>query len=164
MSRKVKIFIFILYFCIFVLSIILILSIFTNFGKNITQTIFLPKYYIKFDDLDKVKVCYKSNNFSNEILLDATYFEIEVTDEEFLKLLEDSYQNKIVNDYFTGGILSKGQYKIVINDNIELYTCGLNGFYLDYNNCVMLVKFQPEIYEKIVDIVDNKLKQKNSTN
>ncbi len=157
MKKNDKILIISIYFAIICLAILLVLAIFTENGANIFETIFSPKHYISFDKLEEVTVCYKSNTFSAESNEDTSYCEVIVKDKEFLELIEKTYRNKIVNDYFKGGLLSKGYYKIIIDENIELCTSGLDGLLLDYNNKYLLVKFNEEIYNKMMEIIKPEL-------
>ncbi len=73
-------------------------------------------------------------------------------------MIEKTYRNKIVNDYkYFRGILAKGQYKIIINENIELYACGSQKLCLDYNNKSLSVKFNEDIYNKMIEIIKPEL-------
>lgn len=158
MKKNDKILIFSIYFAIISLAILLVLAIFTENGANIFETIFSQKHYISFDKLEEVTVCYKSDTFSCESNENTIYHEVVVKDKEFLELIEKTYRNKIVNDYhYFSGILAKGQYKIIIDENIELCTCGLKGLLLDYNNRYFLVKFNEDIYNKMIEIIKPEL-------
>ena len=106
MKKNDKILIISIYFAIICLAILLVLAIFTENGANIFETIFSPKHYISFDKLEEVTVCYKSNTFSAESNEDTSYCEVIVKDKEFLELIEKTYRNKIVNDYFKPAISS----------------------------------------------------------
>lgn len=43
------------------------------------------------------------------------------------------------------------------DENTELYTCGLNGLLLDYNDKWILVKFNEEIYNKMIEFIQPEL-------
>ncbi len=73
---------------------------------------------------------------------------------DFLKLIEKKYKNKIINNYWTGGILYKGKFKLTINDNIELYTCDTEGFCFKYNDKILKVKFNQKIFDKMVETME----------
>ena len=69
-------------------------------------------------------------------------------------MIEKAYRNKIVNDYlYFDGSIDIGKYKIIINENIELYACRSQKLCLDYNNKSLSVKFNEEIYNKMIEII-----------
>lgn len=145
-----------------VLIIILCCLLFTAKGRNILQVVFSHKYYIKFDDLDKVILCYIPENspfqretFNNKypILENVSRFEVEIDDKDFLKLIEDNYQNKFVNNYHEEGIRSEGIFKVIINDKISLSISPVDILHLRYNEKIISLKHNEEIYNKIIELV-----------
>ena len=154
MKKNDKILIISIYFAIICLAILLVLAIFTENGANIFETIFAPKHYISFDKLEEVTVCYKSDYFFCKSNENTVYCEVVVKDKDFLELIEKAYRNKIVNDYlYFDGSIDIGKYKIIINENIELYACRSQKLCLDYNNKSLSVKFNEEIYNKMIEII-----------
>lgn len=150
--------ILILYFSIIILIIsLLFISIINPELNIIVKAIFGKKHYIKFDDIDKVIIAYQSNGFSSQVLSDTITCEIEVTDKEFLNLIEKTYKNKIFTQYPTS-ILYKTEYKIVINDNIELCTSNDDNFFcLDYNGKWLNIRANKKIYDKMIEIIQPEL-------
>lgn len=138
-----------IYALIFLLIIIILLIMLINFN-----TVFAKKYYIQFKALDKVTVAYKSDGWSSaDTSSKIEMYEVDITDKEFLNLIEKTYQNKIFNDYNTN-ILFKGKYKIIINDNIELCTSDYEKYFcLDYNGKWLRIKSNKEVYNKMVEII-----------
>jgi hypothetical protein len=151
MSKNRKI----ILFAIISLTIFLILAIFLC--PKLVKIIFAPKHYIHFENLDKVEVCYKSDGFGSTGNSNVITYEVEVTDKEFLNLIETTYKDKIINDYNTN-LVRKGAYKIVINETIELcIDDDGEEFCLDYNGKWYKVKPNMEIYKKVISIIENEL-------
>lgn len=160
MNKSKKFLIFAIYFTILILIFLLCIFIFTEDGNDIALTMFAPKYYIKFDDLKKVTICYNPDEIYPSIerfpeLENIPYCEFEVTDEEFLKLIEDTYQNKIFTNYHTGGILGKGSFSIIVSDNFQISTSTLGGFRLDYKDKYIKTAFNEKIFEATVQMIIN---------
>lgn len=102
MKRREKIIIFILYF------IIIVFGFLYFYDPEIIYDIILPKYYTKFDNLEKVTISYDPshspfenyhtiNNYPE--LTDIPACQIEVNDKSFIKLIKDNYENKILIKY-----------------------------------------------------------------
>ena len=158
MKKNDKILIFSIYFAVISLMIFLISIIFTKSGMETAKTIFAPKHYISFDKLEEVTVCYKSDYFFCKSNENTVYCEVVVKDKDFLELIEKAYRNKIVNDYlYFDGSIDIGKYKIIINENIELYACRSQKLCLDYNNKSLSVKFNEDIYNKMIEIIKPEL-------
>lgn len=99
MKKSEKVIIFILYFIIIVLSILFF------YDPEIIYEMILPKYYTKFDNLEKVTISYNPSNSPYEDyhtiedypeLKDIPACQIEVTDKSFIKLIKDNYESKIL--------------------------------------------------------------------
>lgn len=146
------------------LLIVLCSLLFIENREEVFFKIIAPKYYIKFDDLEKVIISYNPSNSPFEEyhsiseypqLQDIPPCQIEVTDETFLKLIEDNYRNKIVSSYNDGGVLGEGNFKIIINDSISLCTHGYIRFLLKHENKFLPVEYNKEIFDKMVEIILN---------
>ncbi len=147
---------------IVLLMLVIIIGIinFTDFGQEVRDyiiyKIFTPRESVEIENQEHIKITYK---YSWEDGSEG--FDIDVTDKDFIKMLHDNISNKKLNNYSGQiGLLIMGQYKVYLGNNISFAFD-----YYDDDGYVMmsnesksyLTKINPEILEKVVQIVDEKL-------
>ena len=133
---------------------------FTDFGSKIRAQLFdeffTPKETIKLENQEHIKITYRYS-----MSTESESFTLDVTDKNLIKLINDDVLNKKLINY-SGQIdlAVSGEYKVDLENNVSFYFD-----YYDDDGYVMmnnsskyyLTKINPEILEKVVQIVDEKL-------
>ena len=145
---------------IFILFVIVGVIMFTDFGSKIRAQLFneffTPKETIKLENQEHIKITYRYS-----MSTESESFTLDVTDKNLIKLIYDDVLNKKLINY-SGQIdlAVSGEYKVDLENNVSFYFD-----YYDDDGYVMmnnsskyyLTKINPEILEKVVQIVDEKL-------
>lgn len=140
------------------LGITLWVLMFTEIGEKtriyLYEEFTIPKEVVLLEEQDNIKITY-TYRWQEES------FDIDVNDKEFIKMIQDNISNKQLNNYTSQiGLSILGQYKVNLGNNIsfEFDSYNDNGFVMMYDsNKHFLTKINPEIIERIVEIVDEKL-------
>ena len=144
---------------IFILLVFVGIIMFTDFGSKIRVQlfdVFTPKETIKLKEQEHIKITYRYS-----MSTESESFTLDVTDKNLIKLINDDVLNKKLINY-SGQIdlAVSGEYKVDLENNVSFYFD-----YYDDDGYVMmnnsskyyLTKINPEILEKVVQIVDEKL-------
>ena len=144
---------------IFILLVIVGVIMFTDFGSKIRAqlfNVFTPKETIKLEEQEHIKITYRYS-----MSTESESFTLDVTDKNLIKLINDDVLNKKLINY-SGQIdlAVSGEYKVDLENNVSFYFdyYDNDGYVMMNNNSkYYLTKINPEILEKIVQIVDEKL-------
>lgn len=155
MRKKISIIIFTLVLSLIILTCIFL---FTDFGTEVRKFIFYkiltPQETVVIKNQEKIKITY-TYNWSEES------FDIDVTDKELIKMIQDNISNKPLDNYSGQiGLAVIGEYSVDLGNDIRFkfdyyYDDGFVMFYK--NDEHFLTKINPEILSKIIDIVDIRL-------
>lgn len=151
----------IIIFTIIIIIVLLIIGglMFTSMGEEIrsyiSYKILVPKENIQIENKDSIKISY-TYRWSNE------GFDIQVTDKEIINSIMENISNKKLNNYSGQiGLAIMGEYKVDLGNNISFEFDRYSEEYIIIKtpNKNFLTKINPEILKKVIEIVDEKLKQ-----
>lgn len=151
----------IIIFTIIIIIVLLIIGglMFTSMGEEIrsyiSYKILVPKENIQIENKDSIKISY-TYRWSNE------GFDIQVTDKEIINSIMENISNKKLNNYSGQiGLAIMGEYKVDLGNNIsfEFDRYSEEHIIIKTPNKNFLTKINPEILKKVIEIVDEKLKQ-----
>lgn len=131
---------------------------FTGLGREIRSLIYwkiyIPQETVLIDNNENINITYTYR-------LQEEKFNINVTDEELIKMINNDIKNKKLDNYSSQiGLLIMGDYKVDLDDNtsIEFDFYDDDGYVrINDENKHFLTKINPEILKKIIEIVDVKL-------
>ncbi len=147
---------------IIILPIIIMLIIgilmFTGIGSQIRAFIYhkihTPQEIISLDKQEQINVTY-TYQFKEES------FDINITDKELIKMIEDNISNKKLDNYSSQiGLAIIGQYNVNLGNNISFMFDSYDddGFVMMFDNDKkFLTKINPEILKRVIEVVDVKL-------
>ncbi len=147
---------------IIILPIIIMLIIgilmFTSIGNKIRAFIYhkihTPQEIISLDKQEQINVTY-TYQFKEES------FDINITDKELIKMIEDNISNKKLDNYSSQiGLAIIGQYNVNLGNNISFMFDSYDddGFVMMFDNDKkFLTKINPEILKRVIEVVDVKL-------
>lgn len=158
MNKKKTIVVFGIF--IIIIGIVIGMLFFTGLGQEIRQYIFykisVPKELVEVGKIEKAKIIY-TYEFSEES------FEIELVNQSLMNMIEESIQNKKLNNYSSQiGLAILGNYKVNLPNNISFkfdYEDNEGFVKMVANGKEFLTKINPKILSEIVQIVDMKLTQ-----
>ena len=141
-----------------VLGIILILLcviMFTDLGNDIRVFVYeeltLPKEIVEMEEPDKIKITYTYWPAEEK-------FDIEITDKELIKLIQESIADKKLKNYSSSILLAvSGYYNVDLGNGVSFMfdNYDKDGYVmLNNNGNQFLTAIYPEILKKIVDKVD----------
>lgn len=145
---------------LFVLAILFSIIAFTGIGAEIrsylTYKIMLPKEVVSFEEPEHVTITY-TYPLQNE------KFDIDVTDEELIKIIKDNINHKKLENY-SGliGLDVMETYKVQLDDSTSFafdYEDDDGYVMMHDNEKNFLTKINPEILSKVVVMIDEKLTQ-----
>ncbi len=125
-------------------------------GKNsiVKEDITIEEQEYKNEKQKTIKVTYT-------YLMEGESFDIDVTDKELIKMIDDSILNKEFDDYSEQVSLPiSGIYKVNLGNNIDFSFARYNaeGFVnLNNKGQFIVTKINPQILNKVQDIVDKKI-------
>lgn len=144
------------------LVIIIGMIMFTDFGQEVRDyvlyKIFTPRESVEIENQEHIKITYKYNHDDA-----SDSFDIDVTDKDFIKMLHDNISNKKLDNYSGQiGLLIFGQYKVDLGNGVSFAfddydRDGYVKFFDSNNNKNFLASINPEILEKVIQIVDVEL-------
>lgn len=146
------------------LSIIIVLGVIawvlmsTKAGEKIKTDLYekieIPKEVVSLQEQDYIKITY-TYRWQEES------FDIDVTDTNLIKQIQDNISNKQLNNYTSQiGLAILGQYKVNLGNNVSFEFDGYDneGFVMMYDNTKhFLTKINSEILKEIAKIVDVEL-------
>ncbi len=145
---------------LFVLAILFSIIAFTGIGAEIrsylTYKIMVPKEVVSFEEPEHVTITY-TYPLQNE------KFDIDVTNEELIKIIKDNINHKKLENYL--GLIDlavMGTYKIQLDDSTSFafdYEDDDGYVMMHDNEKNFLTKINPEILSKVVAMIDEKLTQ-----
>jgi len=155
MKKKIGIIILLI---IIVLIIFIGILMFTGIGEEIRAFIYYkihtPQEIVSLDKTDNIKVTY-TYQFKEES------FDIDITDVELIKMINDSIINKKLDNYSSQiGLAVIGQYNVNLGNNTSFAfdSYDNDGFVMMFNeDKKFLTKINPEILKRVIEIVDAKL-------
>lgn len=143
---------------LFVLAILFSIIAFTGIGAEIrsylTYKIMVPKEVVSFEEPEHVTITY-TYPLQNE------KFDIDVTDEELIKIIKDNINHKKLENYL--GLIDlavMGTYKVQLDDSTSFsfdYEDDDGYVMMHDNEKNFLTKINPEILSKVVAMIDEKL-------
>lgn len=145
---------------LFVLAILFSIIAFTGIGAEIrsylTYKIMVPKEVVSFEEPEHVTITY-TYPLQNE------KFDIDVTDEELIKIIKDNINHKKLENY-SGliGLDVMETYKVQLDDSTSFafdYEDDDGYVMMHDNEKNFLTKINPEILSKVVAMIDEKLTQ-----
>lgn len=136
---------------------------FTDLGSEIREFIYYkittPKETVKIEEQEKIIITY-TYSFQEES------FDIEVTDQEFIKMIKDNISNKKLNNYSGQiGLAILGEYSVDLGNDVIFkfdYYDDEGYVYMSNKDKHFLTRIEPEILSKVIDIVDIKLTENAS--
>lgn len=159
MNKKTVVVILIIAILVMAVSFIM----FTDLGSEIREFIYYkittPKETVKIEEQEKIIITY-TYSFQEES------FDIEVTDQEFIKMIKDNISNKKLNNYSGQiGLAILGEYSVDLGNDVSFkfdYYDDDGYVYMSNKNKHFLTRIEPEILSKVIDIVDIKLTENAS--
>lgn len=150
----------------FVLGIILILVcviMFTDFGNDIRAFVYgeiiLPKEEVEMEEVSQIKITY-TYRWQEES------FDIEVTDEELVTLIQENIADKKLKNYSSSiGLAVLGEYNVDLSNGVSFMfdSYDEDGFVmLNNNGKQFLTAINPEILKLIIEKVDVELTERAS--
>ncbi len=135
-------------------SIIAFTGIGAEIGSYLKYKIMVPKEIVSFEEKEHITITY-TYPLQNE------KFDIDVTDEELIKIIKDNINNKKLENY-SGviGLAVMGTYKVELDESTSFafdYEDEDGYVMMEHNEKQFLTKIEPKILSKIVAIVDEKL-------
>ena len=157
MSKKVcKIVVIIIFILLVAVGVIMFTDLGSEIRTYLFDTIFTPKENVKIEGQKHIKITYKYSWKA-----ESESFDIDVIDENLVKMIEDNILNKKLNNYSAQiGLTILGQYEVNLENNVRFYFDNYDddGYVIMYDDTKdYLTKINPEILEKVVQIVDEKL-------
>lgn len=155
MKKKIGIIILI---TIIILSVAIGIVMSTGLGGEIRSYLYYkistPKEVVSLDIPEHINVTYT-------YMWQGENFNVDVTDIELIKMIEDDISNRKLDNYSSQiGLVIMGEYKVDLGNDIS-FTFDYyddEGFVMMYNNDKhFLTKINPEILKRIISIVDIKL-------
>ena len=157
MKKVVKIILVIVAILVVLVGILMCTGLGREIREYIWYKVSIPQEVISMDGTQSVKVTYTYSPGGEE------KFDIDVTDEELIKLITDKVLNKKLDNYTSQvGLAVFGMYKVDLGNDVSFKfdTCDSDGYVLMFNKDEnFLTKIDAEILRKVVDIVDVKLTQ-----
>lgn len=141
-----------------ILSVVIGLIIFTGLGGEIKSYLYYkistPKEVVSLDIPDHINVTYT-------YMWQEESFNVDVTDIELIKMIEDDISNRKLDNYSSQiGLAIIGEYKVYLGNDISFAFDSYDddGFVMMHNNDkYFLTRINPEILRRIISIVDIKL-------
>ena len=156
MKKKVVIIVLVIVVILLVLSGIII---FTDAGQGVRTFFYeqfeLSKETVEISNLEQIKITYKYD--------DVESFDITTDEAELLKMIEELSNKKLVNYSSTLMLAVLGTYTVDLDDNIQIQfdNYDKDGYVrIIYKDKSFLTKINPEILEKVIEIVDQELTER----
>ena len=156
MKKKVVIIVLVIVVILLVLSGIII---FTDAGQGVRTFLYeqfeLPKETVEISNLEQIKITYKYD--------DVESFDITTDETELLKMIEELSNKKLVNYSSTLMLAVLGTYTVDLDNNIQIQfdNYDKDGYVrIIYKDKSFLTKINPEILEKVIEIVDQELTER----
>ena len=156
MKKKVVIIVLVIVVILLVLSGIII---FTDAGQGVRTFLYeqfeLSKETVEISNLEQIKITYKYD--------DVESFDTTTDEAELLKMIEELSNKKLVNYSSTLMLAVFGTYTVDLDDNIQIQfdDYDKDGYVriIDKDKS-FLTKINPEILEKVIEIVDQELTER----
>ena len=147
---------------IFAILIILVgMLMFTGLGESIRDKNSISKEDITIEEQEYINEEQKHIKVTYVYLMEQKSLDIDVTDKELIKMIDDSILNKELDDYSEQvSFPISCIYKVNLGNNIDFTFdwCNDEGFIiLNNKGQSILTKINPQILSKVEDIVDKKL-------
>ena len=158
MKKKVLIIVLVIVAILLVVAAVGIIM-FTDVGQGVRTFLYeqfvLPKRTVKIGDLENVIITYTYDGEES--------FEINTEDAELIKMIE-KISNKRLIDYSSQiGLAYLGYYKVDLGNDVSFCFDNYDDdglVFITDKDKTFLTKINPEILEKVIEIVDEKLAEK----
>ncbi len=158
MKNKVVIIISII---VAILIILVGMLMFTGLGEGIRDKISIQKEDVTIEEQEYKNEEQKHIKVTYTYLMENESFDIDVTDKELIKMIDDSILNKEFDDYSEKvSFPISGIYKVNLGNNIDFSFARYDaeGFVnLNNKGQYIVTKINPQILRKVQDIVDKKI-------
>ena len=158
MKNKVVIIISII---VAILIILVGMLMFTGLGEGIRDKISIQKEDVTIEEQEYKNEEQKHIKVTYTYLMENESFDIDVTDKERIKMIDDSILNKEFDDYSEKvSFPISGIYKVNLGNNIDFSFARYDaeGFVnLNNKGQYIVTKINPQILRKVQDIVDKKI-------
>lgn len=156
MKKKVVIIVLVIVVILLVLSGIII---FTDAGQGVRTFLYeqlvLPKRTVTIGDLENVVITYKYDEEES--------FDITTEDAELIKMIEEISNKRLVDHSSQIGLAYLGYYKVDLGNDVSFCFDNYDDdglVFITDKDKTFLTKINPEILEKVIEIVDEKLAEK----